>query len=253
MTNNKPIFAIIMAAGQGKRINAQDIPKVLYPVCGRPMLRYVYGAIKNLADEVVIVTGYQRTKVEAEMAGEKVKFAHQAKQLGTAHAVLQAEELLKGKEGIVLIANGDGPLFTEATFRELFRDVASNGYTLAISSAIEDDHPSYGRVLRDKRGKVLGIREAKDASPEELKIKEKNPGIYAVKSGWLWPALKKINKSKVTDEYYITDLVEIAVGEGREVEAIPMKNPCEIQGVNTLEELHRVEEVLGCRKKIPNI
>jgi bifunctional UDP-N-acetylglucosamine pyrophosphorylase/glucosamine-1-phosphate N-acetyltransferase len=244
-----PVYAVIMAAGQGKRINAQDIPKVLYPVCGRPMLRYVYDAVKNIADEVIIITGYQGQKVEAEMNGQKAKFAHQAERLGTAHAVRQAEKLLKGKEGIVLIANGDGPLFTESTFRKLIGDVAGNNYVLAINSAVEDDHPAYGRVLRDEQQKVIGIREAKDASPTELKIREKNPGIYAVKNDWLWPALAKIKKSKVTGEYYITDLVEIAIVEGRRVEAIPMKNPREIKGINTLEELHEVEEILGCKNK----
>jgi len=248
MTNNVPIYAVIMAAGQGKRINAQDIPKVLYPVCGKPMLRYVYDAIKPVADEVIIITGFQGKKVEAEMSGEKVKFAHQAERKGTAHAAMQAEKLLKGGDGIVLIINGDGPLFSELTFRELARRITEDGYTLAIESAIEDDHPAYGRVLRDAEGKVIGIREAKDATPEELKIREKNPGIYAVKNSWLWPALKKIKKSKVSGEYYITDLVEIAIHGGEKVEAIPMKDPREIKGVNTIEELREVEEILGCGK-----
>ena len=95
---------------------------------------------------------------------------------------------------------------------------------------------------------MVGIREAKDATPEELKIREKNPGIYAVKNDWLWPALKKIKKSKVSGEYYITDLVEIAIREGEKVEAIPMKDPREIKGINTIEELREVEEILGCKK-----
>ena len=248
MTNNVPIYAVIMAAGQGKRINAQDIPKVLYPVCGKPMLRYVYEAIKPVADEVIIITGFQGHKVEEALKGEEVKFTHQAEQRGTAHAVTQAEKLLKGRDGIVLITNGDGPLFSERTFRELASRITEDGYTLAIESAIENDHPAYGRVLRDAKDRVVGIREAKDATPEELKIREKNPGIYAVKNDWLWPALKKIKKSKVSGEYYITDLVEIAIREGEKVEAIPMKDPREIKGINTIEELREVEEILGCKK-----
>ncbi len=247
MSKKAPIYAVIMAAGQGKRINAQDIPKVLYPVCGRPMLRYVYDAIRPIADEVIIITGFQGHKVEAEMGGDKVKFARQAEQKGTAHAVMQAEKFLKGKDGIILITNGDGPLFSTRTFRELASRITEDGYTLAIESAIEDKHPAYGRVLRDDKSKVIGIREAKDASPKELKIREKNPGIYAVKNDWLWKALKKINKSKVSGEYYITDLVEIAIREGQKVEAIPMQDPREIKGVNTIEELHEVEEILGCK------
>lgn len=248
MNNKTPIYAVIMAAGQGKRINAKDLPKVLYPVCGRPMLRYVYDAIKSVADEVIIITGFQGEKVEAEMKGEKVRFAHQAEQSGTAHAVARAEKILKGKDGIVLITNGDGPLFSTRTFRELASRITEDGYTLAVESAIEDDHSTYGRVLRDGKGRVIGIREAKDATPEELKIREKNPGIYAVKNDWLWGALKKISKSKFSGEYYITDLVEIAIREGKSVEAIPMQDPREIKGVNTIEELHEVEGILGCRK-----
>lgn len=244
MNNQAPVYAIIMAGGQGKRINAKDLPKVLYPISGRPMLSYVYDAIKSVADEVVIVTGFQGKKVEAAMKGKPVKFAHQAEQLGTAHAVQQAEKILKGRDGMILVTNGDHPLFSRETFAGLIDYFEENQFDLVLVSATEDDHPAFGRVLRNKR-KVIGVREAKDATPAELKIREKNAGIYLIRSLWLWKALKKIKKSKVTGEYYITDLIEIAIAENKKVGAFPLKDPREIKGINTLAELKEVEQIMA--------
>lgn len=242
--NKKPIYAVILAGGKGKRLNCTNCPKVLIDVAGRPMLCYVFDAVKKVADKIIIITGFQGDKVKKEMAGEKVEFAHQAEQLGTAHALAQADKLLKGKNCNVLVVNGDGPLFTPRTFQKLIDEMERDGYVLVFSSVVEDNHPAYGRVLRDENGKVTDIIELKDATEEEKKVREKNVGIYVVDNKWLWPALKKINKSSISGEYYITDLVKIALREGKNIEAVQAEDQLVIKGINTPEELAEVEKII---------
>jgi len=247
MDKNQKVYGVIMAAGKGTRMNATDIPKVMFPVNGRPMVRYVYDAMRSVADEIVMVVGFQGEKIIDEFKDEPVKFVWQKEQLGTAHSALQAESLLRGKDGVVIITNGDHPLYTAASFTDMAQAVMNEGYTLVIRSAVEDKHTSYGRVVRDTSGRVTGIVEAKDATAEQQAIREKNCGIYVAKADWVWPALKKIQPSSVSEEYYITDLVELAIKDGEPVEAMPIESPEEISGVNTPEELAEIEAILNSR------
>lgn len=242
---NKKIYVVILAGGKGTRLNCTDIPKVLINLNGRPMLRYVYDAVKNIASKIIIITGFCGEKINKEMANEPVEFAHQAEQLGTAHALAQAEKILRGKKGITLVVNGDGPLFTPEVFEELITEMRSGKYTLVFSSVVEDNHPAYGRITRNKNGKVTGIVEAKDATTEQEDIREKNVGIYAIDNTWLWPALKKVGKSSISGEYYITDLVKIALDEGKNIEAVKTTNQNIIKGINTPEELREVESIIS--------
>lgn len=241
--NKQDIYAVVLAGGKGKRLNCIDCPKVLINVGGRPMIRHVIAEVKKVTKNIVVITGFCGEKVEQELKNDNVLFAHQAKQLGTAHAAAQASRLLKNKDGIVLIINGDHPLLDAGTLRQM-TEAMKSGLTLAIVSAVENNHVAFGRVLRDKNNKVIGVIEAKDATPEQLKIKEKNIGFYAAQSKWLWGALKRINKSKVTGEYYITDLVDIAIKDGEPVEAVKIKNLDAIKGINTPEELKEVEGII---------
>lgn len=242
--DNQQIYAVVLAGGKGKRLNCVDRPKVLHEVAGRPMIDYVIDAVKKVTSNIVVITGFQGKQVEQELKDENVEFAHQAEQLGTAHAAAQADRLLRNKDGIILIVNGDHPLLDAETLDSMIGAMRNHGLTLAIASAVENDHPAFGRVVRDDRGKVVGVVEAKDASPEQLKIKEKNIGFYAAKSQWLWPSLKKISKSRVSGEYYITDLVDIAIKDKEPVEAVKIKNLDAIKGVNTPEELEEVEKII---------
>ena len=243
--NKKPVFAVILAGGKGTRLNCTNIPKVLINLNGRPMIRYVYDAVKNIASKIIIITGFCGEKINKEMKNEPVEFAHQAEQLGTAHALAQAQKILRGKNGITLVVNGDGPLFTSGVFQELIDEMRSGKYTLVFSSVVEDKHPAYGRITRDKNGKVTGIVEAKDATAEQEDIKEKNVGIYAIDNTWLWSALKKVSKSNISGEYYITDLVKIALDEGKNIEAVKTTNQNIIKGINTPEELKEVESIIS--------
>lgn len=242
--NKQDIYAVVLAGGKGTRLNCVDRPKVLHEVAGRPMICYVIDAVKKVTKNIVVITGFCGEKIEEELKNEGVQFAHQVEQLGTAHAAAQASQLLKDKDGIILIVNGDHPLLDEGTLRQM-ADAMRDGLTLAIASAVENNHVSFGRVLRDENSKVIGVVEAKDATPEQLDIKEKNIGFYAAQSKWLWGALKRISKSKVTGEYYITDLVDIAIKDGEPVEAVQIKNLNAIKGINTPEELREVEGIIS--------
>jgi len=239
----KPIYAVILAGGKGTRLNCTDQPKVLLNVAGKPMIRYVISAVEKVTQNIIVITGFCGEKIEKALQHDNVQFAHQSEQLGTAHAALQAEKLLGDKDGIVLIINGDHPLIDTDTLKLMIKAINS-GLTLAIASAVEENHKAFGRILRDVRGKVIGVIEAKDATKEQLEIKEKNIGFYAAQSKWLWPALKKIKKSKITGEYYITDLVDIAVKTNKPVEAVRIKNINAIKGVNTPEEFEEVEKII---------
>ncbi len=243
--NKKEVFSVILGGGKGTRLNCVDCPKVLLEVAGRPMIRYVYDAVKQVSDKIVVITGFHGEKLEEELKNEPVEFAHQAEQLGTAHALAQAESMLKGKEGITLVVNGDGPLVTKEVFQKLISEMETGKYTIVFSSVLEDEHPAYGRVVRDANGEVTGVVEAKDATEEQSKIREKNVGIYAIDNAWLWPALKKIEKSSVSGEYYITDLVKIALDEGKKVEAVAEDDTNVIKGINTIEELREVEGIIS--------
>lgn len=240
----KNIYAIVLAGGRGTRVNAAIKPKVLYSLVGRPILRYVYDNVKKVTSKIIIVTGFRAQKIKEEMKNEGVQFVYQAKRLGTAHAALRAKKLLQNKKGVTLIVNGDSPLFSPQTYKKLISEVAHSKCILAIASAVEHEHPGYGRVLRDKQGKVIGVREIKDATEEERKILEKNVGVYAARNQWLWKALDMIKKSRVTGEYYITDLIEVAIQDGKNVKAVRVMDLDEIKGINSLEELWKVEKII---------
>ena len=240
----KNIYAIILAAGKGTRMNATDIPKVMFPVAGKPMIRYVLSTVQKITKNIYVIVGFQGQKVIDELKGENITFVWQRRQLGTAHAVAQARKYLQGKSGFVLVTNGDHPLFSTPSIKVLIKKAMSAGEKLVFASAIEDNHTAYGRVLRDKKDNVQGIVEAKDATPAQLKIREKNPGMYLIDNKWLWSAIKRINKSKVSGEYYVTDLVELALKDKVGVGAYPIKNPNEMKGINTPQELKEVENII---------
>jgi len=241
------VWGVILAGGKGTRLNCTDRPKVMIEICGKPIIRYVINALRGVTEKIIIVTGFMGEKITTAFQNEGVQFVHQAEQLGTAHALMQAERILKNKKGIVLIVNGDGPLFTKEVFSPLVKAMESGKYTLVFSSVVETQHPEYGRIVRNKENKVVDIVEAKDANAEQKAIKEKNVGVYAVDNSWLWRALKKIEKSSVSGEYYITDLVKIALAQKKSVEAIPSPSVQATLGVNTPEELKQIEQIL-CKK-----
>jgi bifunctional UDP-N-acetylglucosamine pyrophosphorylase/glucosamine-1-phosphate N-acetyltransferase len=219
-------------------------PKVLHPVAGRPMIDYVVAAAREAGvARVIVVVGYGAEAVEAVLDGG-VECVHQTELRGTADAVLRARSPLQGdaRIGDVLIAHGDCPLLTGALFRELIQRRRQTGATIALVATPADDPRGYGRVIRDTAGRVSAIVEEASASTEERDIREINAGVYAVDASWLWEHLPLVRPSP-SGEYYLTDLIALAVSEGRPVYAIqaPMTVTA---GVNDRSQLAMAEGVI---------
>lgn len=207
-------YAIILAAGQGTRMKSK-LYKVLHQVCGKPMVEHVLNQITaNNMDEVVTIVGHGAEAVE-ETLGDRTKYALQAEQLGTGHAVMQAEKILGGKSGMTLIACGDTPLFTAQTFEELFEYHQTKKAVATVLTARAPNPFGYGRIIRNNIGIVEKIVEQKDATPQEAAVNEINTGVYVFDNEELFKALHKLNNNNAQGEYYLTDLMEIFKNEGK--------------------------------------
>jgi bifunctional UDP-N-acetylglucosamine pyrophosphorylase / glucosamine-1-phosphate N-acetyltransferase len=228
---------LVLAAGIGKRMRS-GLPKVLQPLAGRPLLAHVLDTARELSPrKVIVVHGHGADTVRAAFNGEKLDWVLQAEQLGTAHAVMQAMPHV-GEDADVLILYGDVPLMRAATLKRLLE--AANG-GLAVLTAEPDDPAAYGRIVRDGSGQVAKIVEQRDASPAERAIREINAGFYALNAKRLAGWLKRIDNRNAQKEYYLTDLVSLAVGEKVPVAAVKTDDAWEAAGVNTPLELARLE------------
>ncbi|WP_038041189.1 bifunctional UDP-N-acetylglucosamine diphosphorylase/glucosamine-1-phosphate N-acetyltransferase GlmU [Thermus tengchongensis] len=231
---------VILAAGQGTRMKSR-LPKVLHPLLGKPMLAYaVETALALSPEKLVVVVGHGGEEVAAALRDYPVVVAWQKEQLGTAHALLQAEPFLQGFSGPVLVTQGDTPLLRPETLKGLLVKV-QEGAGMALLTVELPDPTGYGRILRQGE-EVLGNVEEKDASPEIRAIREVNAGAYAF-DGLLFTALKEVRNENAAREYYLPDLIAIYRAHGRKVVAVKGVAE-EALGVNTREELARVEGVL---------
>lgn len=231
------IAAVILAAGQGKRMQS-DLPKVLHEIDGRPMVRYVIDAVQALgARLVVVVTGHQAEKVEAACAGTGVVFVRQPQQLGTGHAVMQAVPLLSNLRGVVLVLNGDVPGLRTETIRRFVEFHRASGFAATVLTAKLPDPAGYGRIVRDAAGRLLRIVEDKDAAPDERGIDEINSGLFCFEAPDLVAALSRVGRGNAQNEYYLTDVIEVLAGDGRPVGAYCVEDAREVAGVNDLGEL----------------
>jgi UDP-N-acetylglucosamine diphosphorylase/glucosamine-1-phosphate N-acetyltransferase len=246
---DKKLTTLIMAAGQGKRMKNPDMSKVMYTLNGKPLIEYVIELALAINSELIVpVVGHQKTAVMDfikknfhEHAG-KIKFAHQDTQLGTGHAVMQAEEILKNFSGDVMILSGDVPMLKYETLKSFLNFHNENGFDASLISAIVDDPSGYGRVLRDPDGNFYDIREEKDCNYEEKKCKEMNSGIYIIDNDILFDALKTLRTDNAQGEYYLTDIFKYFKSIGKKIGAFPVKDVIEITGVNTFEQLQQLEK-----------
>jgi bifunctional UDP-N-acetylglucosamine pyrophosphorylase/glucosamine-1-phosphate N-acetyltransferase/UDP-N-acetylglucosamine pyrophosphorylase len=238
--------AVVLAAGKGTRMKS-DLPKVLMPVCGRPMLEYVLDALANGGvSRVIAVVGYRAELVRATVDGRPgVEFALQTEQLGTGHAVMACRELLANCDGPVLVVTGDAPLMQSDSVAALLGDYRRRPAACVLGTAYKDDPGGLGRVLRDAQGKFVGIIEQRDATPEQRRITEVNMSYYVFHCRDLLGALDSIRPDNRQGEYYITDVPGLLAAQGKEVRALPVLKPCEALGINTLEELAAAEAELG--------
>jgi bifunctional UDP-N-acetylglucosamine pyrophosphorylase/glucosamine-1-phosphate N-acetyltransferase len=222
--------------------------KVLHPVCGKPMVQHVIDQVNQLQiEDIVTVIGHGAEKVQ-EQLGDSCKYALQEQQLGTAHAVMQAESVLSARSGTTLVICGDTPLIKAETMKELIALHEQSQAKATILTAYADNPAGYGRVLRGEGGLVEKIVEHKDASEEERYVKEINTGTYCFDNQALFSALKKVSNENVQGEYYLPDVIEILKEEGEVVTAFQSSEFEETLGVNDRVALSQAEQIL--RKRI---
>jgi bifunctional UDP-N-acetylglucosamine pyrophosphorylase/glucosamine-1-phosphate N-acetyltransferase len=239
-----PLDVIVLAAGQGKRMRSR-LPKVLHPLAGRPLLAHVLDAARALgARKTVVVHGHGADQVKEAFSKENIQWALQAEQLGTGHAVQQALPHV-GKDAQVLILYGDVPLIRPASLQRL---VEAAGDGLAMMTAELDDPTGYGRVVRNGSGKVERIVEEKDATAQERAIREINAGFMALGAKRLLGWLAKIGNKNAQKEYYLTDVVTLAVKDGTPVSAVKVDDAAEVAGVNSRRELAALERAYQRRQ-----
>ncbi|MBE3588447.1 MAG: bifunctional UDP-N-acetylglucosamine diphosphorylase/glucosamine-1-phosphate N-acetyltransferase GlmU [Thermoanaerobacteraceae bacterium] len=241
------LAAVILAAGKGTRMKS-GLPKVMHRVCGRPMIQYVLEAVQGAgATKIVVVAGFGGELV-ARTVGDRAEVVYQQEQLGTAHALLQAAPLLGDFSGHILVVCGDTPLITAATLSRLVDAHRAGAARATLLTACLDDPTGYGRVIRDGAGRVSRIVEQRDASPDQLAVKEVNTGIYCFAAAGLFDALAALSPENAQGEYYLTDIIEHYVHQNRPVAAVAVDDPVEILGINDRCQLARVEGVL--RRKV---
>jgi bifunctional UDP-N-acetylglucosamine pyrophosphorylase/glucosamine-1-phosphate N-acetyltransferase len=240
------VAAVLLAAGQGTRMRSQT-PKVLHTICGKPMLWHCLRAVQAVStNKPVVVVGHGAEQV-IEYVGEMAACVVQQPQLGTAHATLQAEALLKKAAELVIVAYADMPLLSTATYERLVDTQRTSNGPLTLLTTTADDPRGFGRVVRNPDGTVLAIVEEYVATPEQLAIRELNVGAYCFRGEWLWDALHRIEKNPRKGEYYLTDIVELASREHQSVQAVNHDNVVETIGINTRVHLAEAEAIMRGR------
>lgn len=240
-------YVVVLAAGQGTRMKSK-LFKVMHPVMGRPMVGHVVNAaIDADASEVITITGHGAETIQ-EYLGEKSKFVYQEEQLGTAHAVMQAKDLLEGKEGTTLVLSGDTPLLRAETLQQLMEFHENEEAKATILTALADDPFGYGRVIRSQDGSVSKVVEEKDASEDERLVQEINTGTYCFDNQALFNALERVDNNNAQGEYYLPDVLEIIKNDAEKVGAFQLDNMEEALGVNNRVALAEATAIM--RKRI---
>lgn len=240
-------YVVVLAAGQGTRMKSK-LFKVMHPVMGRPMVGHVvHAALEADASEVITITGHGAETIK-DYLGDKSQFVYQEEQLGTAHAVMQAKDLLEGKEGTTLVLSGDTPLLRAETLQELMAYHEEEGAKATILTALADDPFGYGRVIRAEDDSVSKVVEEKDASSEERLVQEINTGTYCFDNQALFNALERVNNDNAQGEYYLPDVLEILKNDAEKVGAFRLENMEEALGVNDRKALAEATAIM--RKRI---
>ena len=243
MKKNNPISVIILAAGEGTRMQS-SIAKVLHKVAGKPMVEWVVNAAQALKPvKTVVISGRDSKALEVVLSNSNVLFAKQEKRLGSAHAVLQSKKLLGSFNGNILVLCGDTPLVRKETLLEFVNAHNASGNSASVLSCRTSNPFGYGRIIRDSSGTFKSIVEEKDANANQKMIKEINSGIYCFSSTLMWQFISKIKPNNAKNEYYITDLISLLGTAGNKVEAFNFAGIEELLGVNTRVELATAENI----------
>lgn len=234
--------AIVLAAGKGTRMKS-DLPKVLFPVCGRPMVEYVLDTLAAAGvGKIIAVVGYEADMVREKLGHrDNIVFVEQSPQLGTGHAVMVCEEALADHSGAVAIVAGDSPMLQLESISALLDQYKATRPACILGTLKTEDPTGLGRIVRDESGEFVGIVEHKDATPEQLEINEVNMSTYVFDSQELKSALKKLSNENQQNEYYLTDCPGIMISEQKSVLAMPVLKPIESLSINTPEQLAVVE------------
>ncbi|MEW9702451.1 bifunctional UDP-N-acetylglucosamine diphosphorylase/glucosamine-1-phosphate N-acetyltransferase GlmU [Paenibacillus sp. SI8] len=240
------LMAIVLAAGQGKRMKSK-LYKVLHPVVGKPMVGHVVDTLKHIeTTRTLVIVGYGAEAVQAYL-GDGVEYALQTQQLGTGHAVLQAKEALGAEEGMTIVICGDTPLISDETLKSMIALHQESGASATILTAKLDNPFGYGRIIRGEDGRVSRIVEQKDCTPEEAAVQEMNTGTYIFDNRKLFDALSSVTNNNVQNEYYLTDVIGILAGQGEVVQGYCMADVSESIGVNDRVGLAEAEVLFKAR------
>ena len=247
MNNN--VTVVILAAGLGTRMKSSRA-KVLHQAGGDTLLNHVIRAALAVAtpEQMVVVVGHQAAEVRRSVAVPGIRFATQAEQKGTGHAVACATEQIPSKEGQLLILNGDGPLLRRETLSALVHQASQNGFAgNLVTTEVADPH-GYGRIVRAGDGLISAIVEQKAATAEQQSIREINPGVYAFDAPLFWRHLSEVQPNNAAREYYLTDMIEILRGHGGQIAPLLVEDESELLGINTRVELAVADRILRTRK-----
>jgi bifunctional UDP-N-acetylglucosamine pyrophosphorylase/glucosamine-1-phosphate N-acetyltransferase len=231
---------VILAAGQGKRMHSR-LPKVLHALAGRPLLAHVVARARALKPaRICVVYGHGGEQVPQAMPADDLTFVRQQPQLGTGHALAQAQPQLLASAGLTLVLYGDVPLIGDETLAAM---IAGGGDRLTLLTAELDDPVGYGRIIRNRRGSIIAIVEEKDASADQRKIREINTGIMALPTGHLQDWTAKLSNRNAQNEYYLTDIVPLALAGGVAVASVKARAGWEVLGVNSKQQLAHLERI----------
>ena len=248
-------YAVVMAAGKGTRMQS-DLPKVLYPILGRPMIEYVLDAVTQAGiDKIIVVVGYRSDLVRESLAHRSgLLFAEQTEQLGTGHAVMACGDMLRDHSGSVLVVAGDCPMIQADSIQKLFTAYlppVADRPACILGTIYKDNPTGLGRIVRDSAGEFQAIVEEKDASPEQKLITEVNMSYYLFHTPDLLEVLTHLQTNNAQKEYYLTDSPGMLRAQGKRVLALPILKPVESLGINTVAEAELAERAMGETSTMP--
>lgn len=232
---------LILAAGKGTRMKS-DLPKVIHKVCGVPMVKKISEICNQIGSKGnILILGHKKEEIIKVL--DEIDYVVQEEQLGTGHAVMQAQEKLKDHQGTVMVLCGDTPLLTKETLENLYKEHKESGAVTTILTSIYENPFGYGRIVKDGDN-VIAIVEEKDATEDQRKIKEVNAGVYCFESKELLDALSKITNNNKNGEYYLTDVIGINVAQGKKVKTYILEDKNEILGINSKVELEKANKIM---------
>lgn len=239
----------VLAAGKGTRIGASDLPKVLFPLNDQPIINWLLAKLNKLKIKIYLIIGYQGEKI-IERFGNQYQYVWQMEQLGTGHAVQCAFDEMKDLTGNVLVLYGDMPLIKSSTIEQIFHEHEKSNVDITMMTTMVENFVGqnqcfmrYGRIIRNNQGEIIQIKEFSDCNDKEKNIKELNPGYYCFSVTWLRENIGNLRNKNQSQEYYLTDLIELAVRQQEKINDLAVA-PEECLGINTLEELDIVSKII---------